>query len=245
MLNAVYKQMERQASLSSLCRKGSRVIRFLLDKEAALSALRDQRRQIKRTRVDESGGDAFPSRALRTALDPNLVTQPLFMHDREEETLVHKTDSFGSPGDYFSAVPARNYPTAPLRQQSTGPRPVPHPLPRPTRPAPPTSSIQPPPPSASSNFPELAGTFEFDFRLPQPVPYASPAATPFSPYAQPPMYTQPPIYTSQPPSQSTSPAYPLSSVPISSASPFPPSSIVDQKVPLYPPSSQTAFTPRY
>ncbi|BGO99472.1 hypothetical protein RTBOTA2_002639 [Rhodotorula toruloides] len=245
MLNAVYKQMERQASLSSLCRKGSRVIRFLLDKEAALSALRDQRRQIKRTRVDESGGDAFPSRALRTALDPNLVTQPLFMHDREEETLVHKTDSFGSPGDYFSAVPARNYPTAPLRQQSTGPRPVPHPLPRPTRPAPSTSSIQQPPPSASSNFPDLAGTFEFDFRLPQPVPYASPAATPFSPYAQPPMYSQPPIYTSQPPSQSTSPAYPLSSVPISSASPFPPSSTVDQKVPLYPPSSQTAYTPRY
>lgn len=243
MLNAVYKQMDRQAPLSSLCRKGSRLIRFLLDKEAALSALRDQRRQIKRTRVDESGGDAFPSRALRTALDPDLVAQPLFMHDREEDVLVHKTESTGSPADYFSATPIHNYPTGGLRQQ--GPRAVAPPPPRPTRPIPSASGTQHLPTLASSNFPELAGTFEFDFRLPEPVPYASPAATPFAPYVQPPMYSHPPVYSSQPPSQSTSPAYPLSSVPISSASPFPHSSTVDQKVPLYPAASQAAYTPRY
>ncbi|GAA5885525.1 hypothetical protein JCM6882_007453 [Rhodosporidiobolus microsporus] len=258
IVNAVHKQIEAQAPFSSLCRKGARVIRFLLDKEASLAAQRDQRRHQKRSRVDDT--TAFPSRSLRTALDSNFPPQPQFMLDRdhEEETLPHK----GHVDDYFSTVPSRGYPTGDVHAAAAAaslPRPPPLPLPR-GRAAPPPPIATPGPsvlagPSGmavpapeTANFVDMAGAFSFDFHLPQQMaaPYASPAPTTYpSPYVGPPVYAQPPpLYSSQPASQVTTPVYPLPALP---SQPSYPRSY-DSKTPMYPPADPAPGTytlPRY
>ncbi|BGP15917.1 hypothetical protein JCM10213_003654 [Rhodosporidiobolus nylandii] len=241
IVNAVCKQMESQAPFSSLCRKGARIIRFLLDKEAQLSAQRDQRRQAKRLRVDET--TAFPSRSLRTALDPRLV-QPQFMLDRDspyvDEALPHK-----APNDYFSSV---------ILPNGSHPRPSPLPLPR-SRVN--SAQLPPPPPSAlpapidATNFVDLAGTFSFDFQLPPAMSYASPAPSNYS-YPSPfgiqalPVYQQTPTYSSQPSSHATTPVYSLPPAPFQPAYP----SSLDSKAldPTAPPMDQApgVYTlPRY
>ncbi|GAA6007893.1 hypothetical protein JCM10207_004915 [Rhodosporidiobolus poonsookiae] len=221
IVNAVQKQIEAQAPFSSLCRKGARVLRFLLDKEASLSAQRDQRRQNKRSRVDEA--TAFPSRTLRTALDSTFAPSQ-FMLDRDDEHLLHKGDIGASPHDYFSATPSHHYPShgfhGPVTPGVHHARPAPLPLPRQRGGPPlPPSAIAPPTPQASvdpSNFAEMAGEFSFNFALPMAppmaAPYASPAPTPAfaSPYGgapPPPSYQQPPMYSSQPSSVASTPLY--------------------------------------
>ncbi|GAA5850183.1 hypothetical protein JCM9279_003560 [Rhodotorula babjevae] len=213
MVRAVCKQMEVQASVSSLCRKGVRVLKFLLEKEAALSSQRDQRRLNKRVRTDEAAGVSFPSRQLRTALDPTFAAaSPLqFMHDREDESLLHKSAHAASPADYFAAAAQPSAHTF---------RPPPLPLPRQPRMAPPPPpGPAPAPPSGpldAPSFADLGTSFEFDFQLPPPPPsmsYASPASTIYSypsPYPHPPHYGQaahPPVYTSQPPTPALSTAH--------------------------------------
>ncbi|BGP39792.1 hypothetical protein JCM10450v2_003763 [Rhodotorula kratochvilovae] len=251
IVNAVCKQMEAQAGVSSLCRKGVRVLKFLLEKEALLSTQRDQRRQNKRVRTDDAGGVSFPSRQLRTALDPAYVApSPLqFMHDRgEEDLLVHKSDFGGSPADYAAAAPAVDYAAS-----TSAFRPPPLPLPRQPRaaPAPPPTAAPSGPMSIGdmASFADLGNAFEFDFRLPPAGPYASPAPTTYSyssPYPHPPHYgqpPQPPLYSSHP----ATPGYPLPSVP--AAAPYPPAPL-DQKAAAYatgaqvPPSAGYAL-PRY
>ncbi|GAA5939391.1 hypothetical protein JCM3775_001696 [Rhodotorula graminis] len=220
MVRAVCKQMEVQASVSSLCRKGVRVLKFLLDKEALLSSQRDQRRLNKRVRTDEAAGVSFPSRQLRTALDPTFAAaSPLqFMHDRDDDqALLHKSTHGASPTEYFAA-------SAPPNAHAF--RPPPLPLPRQPRAAPPPPPGPAPPPSSvaidAPSFVDLGTSFEFDFQLPPPPPslsYASPASTVYSypspyphphPHSHPPHYGQaahPPVYTSQPPTPALSTAH--------------------------------------
>ncbi|GAA5875578.1 hypothetical protein JCM8547_007586 [Rhodosporidiobolus lusitaniae] len=218
IVNAVFKQLDSQAPFSSLCRKGSRVLRFLLDKEASLAAQRDQRRQLKRSRVDDT--TAFPSRGLRNVLDTSSVAQPQFMLDRDyrdDEYLPHK----GDMTDYFSAIPSHSYPTQDLHQSTSAQaRLPPLPLPRGRAPPPPPVTIPAAPSVPTDTVPnsiDAAGNFSFDFYLPPPTaaPYASPAPTVYpSPYgAQPPVYQQPPGYTSQPSSASATPLYSLPAPP--------------------------------
>ncbi|GAA5997852.1 Zn(II)2Cys6 transcription factor [Rhodotorula paludigena] len=255
IVNAVCKQMEAQAPFSSLCRKGSRVLRFLLEKEAILSAQRDQRRLTKRVRTDDSPGVSFPSRQLRTALDAAYVHEPSFMHDREEEPLTHKGDHRSRPDDYFSAVPVHSYPTQQeVERQASGLpafRPPPLPLPRQPKAAPAAAPVPAPGPAPMSvgevpGFVDLASAFEFDFRIPAgAVPYASPAPTTYSsypsPYGNPPLYPQPPLYSSQPPSQSSTPAYPVSAAPAGQLR-YPPTGQSGEKATMYagPPGSADA-----
>ncbi|GAA6026076.1 hypothetical protein JCM10207_003005, partial [Rhodosporidiobolus poonsookiae] len=239
IVSAVQKQIEAQAPFSSLCRKGARVLRFLLDKEASLSAQRDQRRQNKRSRVDEA--TAFPSRTLRTALDSTFAPSQ-FMLDRDDEHLLHKGDIGTSPHDYFSATPSHHYPShgfhGPVTPSAHHARPAPLPLPR-QRGVPPLPPhvVAPPTPQASvdpSNSAEMAGGFSYNFALsmapPMATPYASPAPTPTfaSPYGgapPPPSYQQPPMYSSQPSSVASTPLYtqpmhPPYPVPLDSKAPY-------------------------
>ncbi|GAA5825624.1 hypothetical protein JCM11251_000314 [Rhodosporidiobolus azoricus] len=259
IVNAVQRQIEAQAPFSSLCRKGARVIRFLLDKEASLAAQRDQRRRQKRSRADDT--TAFPSRSLRDALDPNFPPPPQFMLDRdhEEESLPHK----GRADDYFSSTLSANFPTTDLHGSAAHlPRHPPLPLPRHRAHLPPPAvtpdgsvlagpSGLPVPvtlPADAANFVNMAGAFDFNFHLPlqpAPLPYASPAPTTYpSPYGPPPVYAQPPLYSSRPSSQITTPVYALPpSVPSQT-----PHATYDSKNPLYPPADPAAGTytlPRY
>lgn len=193
-----------------------RVLKFLLEKEAVLSSQRDQRRLNKRVRTDEAAGVSFPSRQLRTALDPAFAAaSPLqFMHDREDEALLHKSTHGASPNEFFAGAPPSAHTF----------RPPPLPLPRQPRmaPPPPPASAPPPPsgPADGPTFVDLGTSFEFDFQLPAPPPslsYASPASTIYSysspyPHAHPhpPHYGQaahPPVYTSQPPTPALSTAH--------------------------------------
>ncbi|GAA6027501.1 hypothetical protein JCM8097_007893 [Rhodosporidiobolus ruineniae] len=250
IVNAVYRQMESQAPHSCLCRKGARILRFLLDKEATLSAQRDQRRQHKRTRVDDT--TSFPSRSLRNVFDAAAAHQPQFMLSRDDDALPHKSDN-----DYFSAIPSHDYPTQQVHQaMNSVARQTPLPLPRGrAHAAVPVAHSHPPAPVAASpvvdnaNFADLAGQFSFDFHLPPAPPigaYASPAATPYlpSPYGNPPpVYQQPPLYSPLTATPSVSPAYILPSAPAQPTYGAP----LDAKTPLYTgPVDPATFTiPRY
>ncbi|GAA6058122.1 hypothetical protein JCM3770_005950 [Rhodotorula araucariae] len=251
IVNAVCKQMEAQAGVSSLCRKGVRVLKFLLEKEALLSAERDQRRQNKRVRTEDAGGVSFPSRQLRTALDPAYVASPLqFMHNREEEPLVHKSESSGSPAAYFSVAPVADYSAQQHPPSMSTFRQPPVPLPRQTRTA--HARPQVPAPSVGDirSFVDLGNAFEFDFRLPAAAPYASPAPTMHSypsPYPLPPHYAQPqqpPLYSSHP----ATPAHPVPSV--APAATYAPASL-DDKTTVYgagehvPPSAGIYLLPQF
>jgi len=232
MVKAVQKQMEAQAPHSvrfvsvvslrsvayrwctsqSLCRKGSRLIGFLLDKDAALTAARDQRRQQKRSRVDTSDVSSFPSRSLRTVFDSTLVGEPIFLHERDNdvEALHHKTDISPTGSEDFSAPSSSSY-SHPPRTIAPTPshadfRPPPPPIQRTQHAA--------PAPSVNSlidgvNFADFAGAFEFDFNMPN-HPFPSPAPTndysSQSPYLYPPSYQSTTHYPS-----SSSSAYPTNS----------------------------------
>lgn len=184
----------------SLCRKGSRLIGFLLDKDAALTAARDQRRQQKRSRVDTSDVSSFPSRSLRTVFDSTLVGEPIFLHERDDdvEALHHKTDISPTGSEDFSAPASSSYShprTIAPPPSNTDFRPPPTPSQRTQQ-----QASQPPIPSAPAvnslidgvNFADFAGAFEFDFNMPN-HPFPSPAPTNDysslqSPYLYPPSY---------------------------------------------------------
>ncbi|GAA5859877.1 hypothetical protein JCM1840_001777 [Sporobolomyces johnsonii] len=215
VVKAVQKQLEAQAPFSSLCRKGSRLIGFLLDKDAALSAQRDQHRQQKRARVDEADVAGFPSRSLRNVFDPTLVghPHPLFLHDRDDDSPHHKSEYSSASTDYFTVPSSHSYSSGAPRQT------VSLPTQRDLRgqPLPPPPQHHAPPPCVASpihdagvNFAQLAGAFEFDFNFPN-QPYASPAPTNYasayqSPYPVP-SYQNAPAYAAPVPSQPPTPMY--------------------------------------
>ncbi|GAA5956238.1 hypothetical protein JCM21900_006579 [Sporobolomyces salmonicolor] len=216
VVKAVQKQLEAQASFSSLCRKGSRLIGFLLDKDAALSAQRDQHRHQKRARVDDADIAGFPSRSLRSVFDPTLVghPHPPFLHDRDDESLHHKseyspapTGSFTVPSSHSSSAEAPRQTISLPSQRDLRSHPLP-PMPQHRAPLPHVAASTH---GVGVNFTELAGTFEFDFNLPSHQPYASPAPTNCtsaygSPYPVIP-YQNAPAYAAPMPSHPPTPMY--------------------------------------
>ncbi|KAK4056927.1 hypothetical protein OIO90_002177 [Microbotryomycetes sp. JL221] len=82
LLKAVASQMERWEKDSCISRKGARVIRFLLAKEAAIIAQREQRRDKrngKRMRTAEF--PTFSGMSVRQTLDPLFEDYPLVQAD--------------------------------------------------------------------------------------------------------------------------------------------------------------------
>ncbi|GAA6060966.1 hypothetical protein JCM10212_006548 [Sporobolomyces blumeae] len=183
IVRAVQKQMESQAAGSTLCRKGSRLLSFLLEKEAALTAARDQRRSQKRTRVD-TGASTRGSRSLRAVFDSRLVGQTPFVHERDDDTLLHKAD-FGFTYDEPYAYPPppsqpapRHIAAAPSRTQHAPPPLPPDHVPPSQAPRSLPGRQSPTYTMDGATFAEFAGTFDFDFRVPESHPsFPSPAPT--------------------------------------------------------------------
>ncbi|GAA5878568.1 hypothetical protein JCM16303_002128 [Sporobolomyces ruberrimus] len=183
-VKAVQKQMDRQANYSSLCRKGSRLIGFLVDKDATISSAREerQRRQQKRAKVGFDTESSFDG--LRNVFDTTIYGEPVFMHERDEEEEDDETAEPRRKGraldDLSALTPASSVaPTSrPIANFPSHPppfRPAQHPL----------EYLAPPVPAGPDDlagtidFAGLAGSFDFDFTLPtDPQPHLpSPALT--------------------------------------------------------------------
>ncbi|GAA5928922.1 Zn(II)2Cys6 transcription factor [Sporobolomyces koalae] len=193
IVSAVQKQMEAQASSSTLCRKGSRLLKFLLDKEALLAAEREQSRQTKRVKVDNFLPSAhFDPRSLRSVFDASKVDKTIFVNEQEDDNDIydHQKGSLSPLGsDEYSAItPAssasshRPIANPRLRRPPSPPLPQVYATPQQETSAP--SSTHP---HQDVNFADIAGTFEFDFNL----PYDRAGPQSFDLYDYPPSFPSP------------------------------------------------------
>ncbi|GAA5959583.1 hypothetical protein JCM3765_007204 [Sporobolomyces pararoseus] len=180
-IRAVQKQMEVQSTASSVCRKGSRLIKFLMDKDATIEAQREERRQMKRTKIESGTAPSFDG--VRTAFAPRFTREPAFMHDRdddyEEEDFRHKSsslESFSVPTPApSSSAPPPSRPIANFRAAHPHvPPPPPHDHRQQSLDFSQSSTI-----GVETNFAEFAGAFDFNFALPNrgAPPLPSPTLT--------------------------------------------------------------------
>ncbi|KAM0787567.1 hypothetical protein ACM66B_003637 [Microbotryomycetes sp. NB124-2] len=122
LLKATASQMERWEKESCISRKGARVIRFLLAKEAAVTAQREQRRdQRTGKRARTTDYSSFPNHTVRQTLDPLFEEYPLVQtglredHPAEDhelrrrvpESYVETPSYAASVVSYESATPAQ------------------------------------------------------------------------------------------------------------------------------------------
>ncbi|GAA5911432.1 Zn(II)2Cys6 transcription factor [Sporobolomyces salmoneus] len=167
-VRAVQRQMESQSTSSSLCRKGSRLIKFLMEKDGLLQSAMEERRQVKRTKVVDGTKSSFDG--LRSAFDTKFTREPAFMHERdddyEDDDFRHKSnslESFSIPTPASSSAPPPH--SRPVVGISPQPRLHYHPLESP--------DYQHSNLGTATNFSDFAGAFDFDFRLPSnsaPIP---------------------------------------------------------------------------
>ncbi|KAK4051192.1 hypothetical protein OIV83_003014 [Microbotryomycetes sp. JL201] len=124
LLKATASQMERWEKESCISRKGARVIRFLLAKEAAIVAQREHRRdQRTGKRARTADYSSFPNHTVRQTLDPLFEDYPLVqaglpehpyvadeydLRRRVPETYVDTPSYAASAVSYESATPAQS-----------------------------------------------------------------------------------------------------------------------------------------
>lgn len=157
------------AWLQSLCRKGSRILRFLLAKDVELSAQGDQQRQTQRARnIDTT--TPFPSR-LTAALYPAQTSSSSSTYADDAE-LPTKTSSHRQSLD--PSVPLHyyrsTYPTEPppFRQRHVS---------DPIRPAPPTIIPAPAVGLHDQSFENMTGNFAFESSMPDSSSSTPPLGT--------------------------------------------------------------------
>ncbi|GAA6023115.1 hypothetical protein JCM11491_000075 [Sporobolomyces phaffii] len=184
-VRAVHKQMSSQAGSSSLCRKGSRLIQFLLDKDVMITSQKEERRRLKRTK---SGSATSPSLSgLRAAFDSRTVRGPVFMHEREDDDEPDYHHKVSPNGSSHEPAPDPSSASTSLRAIAKVPshspplyQPLPDHMNYPFQRSPASGT------SLSTNdFAQFAGAFDFDFSLPPSFPPSRPSPALSHPYLPP------------------------------------------------------------
>ncbi|KAM0755358.1 hypothetical protein T439DRAFT_351150 [Meredithblackwellia eburnea MCA 4105] len=103
-VRAAALQMEKHIETSSLCRKGARILRFLLEKDAVLVAQREQERASKRRRFQ---GSSASGTRLRTAFDPDRTSTPPAVPTGSEENQARPSPPSASQSQYRPPPPHR------------------------------------------------------------------------------------------------------------------------------------------
>lgn len=185
-------QMEIFTQESSLCRKGSRLLRFLLNKEAMLVAEREQQRAAKRSRR----GQQASRDNLRAVFDDGgsyISREPTFdqteQYHHKPSATHHETLQSSVQGPSAPALPRQNPRPLPVNRPSSYPGQAPY---DPATPSHSSSSVHSNrgPPSYSSTPAEFTtlngGEWPFDFTVPlPPAPHMPYDALPLPPHYAP------------------------------------------------------------